>query len=87
MLFFLILGSSINVGVALRLKGFAISWPSYCLRLFYCDTIVTLYHNKVNRQIALFLIFSYNIKKRQCLPPFLYFLYQILSSSHLKMYS
>ena len=25
-----------------------------CLRLFYCDTIVTLYHDKVNRYFKLF---------------------------------
>ena len=60
---FFVFGKSINVGVALFLKGSALFLPFHLPPLFYCATIVTLYHNKVNRQSDIFL------KNRKCRLP------------------
>jgi len=58
---FFVFGKSINVGVALFLKGSALFLPFHLPPLFYCATIVTLYHNKVNRQNEVF-----SKKNRKC---------------------
>jgi len=61
---FFVFGKSINVGVALFLKGSALFLPFHLPPLFYCATIVTLYHNKVNRQNE---VFSKKTENAACL--------------------
>ena len=61
---FFVFGKSINVGVALFLKGSALFLPFHLPPLFYCATIVTLSHNKVNRQNE---VFSKKTENAACL--------------------